>query len=322
MVTGSNGKSSTCKMIEHIFKKNNINIKLGGNFGRPVLNLKLNKKDIIIIEASSFQLSYSKFIRPDFAIILNITNDHLDWHLTKTNYIESKFKIFSNQNKNNYAYLSDNKLIKIYKKKRLKAKLKKVKVKKLNLLRNNIKNKYLVSKINLDNISFAYEISKKFKIKDYLFIKAINSFKGLEHRYELFFSKNGIKFINDSKATSFESSKFAIKSNKNVYWIVGGLPKKGDHFKIESLKNKIKKAYIIGNFTKYFKDQLNGKVSFQVSKKLNVAVKSILNNLKNKNKDATVLFSPASASYDQFKNFEDRGNQFKRLILKNASRIN
>ena len=92
VVTGTNGKSTTCKILEHVLKKNNINVRLGGNIGKPVLDLDLKKYPMVVIEASSFQLAYSKFIRPDYAAILNITNDHLDWHGSYKNYVDSKFK--------------------------------------------------------------------------------------------------------------------------------------------------------------------------------------------------------------------------------------
>jgi len=92
VVTGSNGKSTTCKIIAHLLKKNKFNVELGGNIGTPVLNLKIKKNIFFVIEASSFQLSHSKFIHPNYAILLNITNDHLDWHGSMQDYIKSKFK--------------------------------------------------------------------------------------------------------------------------------------------------------------------------------------------------------------------------------------
>ena len=94
VVTGTNGKSTTCKILEHVLKKNKINVRLGGNIGKPVLNLDLKNEPLVIIEASSFQLAYSQFVRPDYAIMLNITKDHLDWHGSNKEYIDSKFKIF------------------------------------------------------------------------------------------------------------------------------------------------------------------------------------------------------------------------------------
>ena len=99
VVTGTNGKSTTCKIIEHVLKKNKTNTILGGNIGRPVLSLNLKKNPLVVIEASSFQLFHSKFVKPDYALILNITNDHLDWHGSMNNYIESKLNIFSFQKK-------------------------------------------------------------------------------------------------------------------------------------------------------------------------------------------------------------------------------
>ena len=94
VVTGTNGKSTTCKLLSHLLKKNKFEVLLGGNIGTPILNLKSSKNSYVIIEASSFQLSHSKFICPDYAFFLNLTNDHLDWHGNKKNYLNSKLKIF------------------------------------------------------------------------------------------------------------------------------------------------------------------------------------------------------------------------------------
>ena len=99
VVTGTNGKSTTCKLISHLLKKNKFNVLLGGNIGTPILDLKLKKNSFVVIEVSSFQLSHSKFISPDYALLINITNDHLDWHNTMREYIKSKLKIFMYQKK-------------------------------------------------------------------------------------------------------------------------------------------------------------------------------------------------------------------------------
>ena len=106
VVTGTNGKSTTCKIIHHILKKNKFKPLLGGNIGTPILNLNIKKKNFLVIEASSFQLAYSKFICPDYAMLLNITNDHLDWHGNMNNYIKSKFKIFKLQKKNQFSFVN------------------------------------------------------------------------------------------------------------------------------------------------------------------------------------------------------------------------
>ena len=317
VVTGTNGKSTTCKILEHVLKKNKINVRLGGNIGTPVLDLDLRKKPLAIIEASSFQLAYSKFVKPNNAIILNITNDHLDWHSSFKEYTNSKFKIFSNQTKNNFAFINDKMLIKKYKKEKYKGKLKIVSTKKYKMVKKLIKNDYLNSETNQKNMSFVYAISKIFKIKKKLLIESLKSFKGLQHRQEIFYKKKNKVFINDSKATSFEASKMAIRNNKNIFWIVGGLPKKGDKFQLGKLKKNIIKTYIVGKSMNIFKKKLKGKVNIQLCKTIKNATTSIFKDTKNiKDKKITILLSPSSASYDQFKNFEERGNCFKKLIIK------
>ena len=122
VVTGTNGKSTTCKIIAHLLKKNKFKVELGGNIGTPILNLNIRKNPFFVIEASSFQLSHSKFIHPNYAILLNITNDHLDWHGSMKAYVESKLKLFYLQKKNDFA-LVNSKIINIYKKKKFLSKL-------------------------------------------------------------------------------------------------------------------------------------------------------------------------------------------------------
>ena len=321
-VTGSNGKSTTCKIIESVLKKNNIKVKLGGNIGKPALDLAVKKNSTIIIEASSFQLEYSKFIRPNYAMILNITNDHLDWHATMKNYTSSKFKIFSNQQKNNFAFLNNKKLKKYYKKNNFKGKLIFVTLKNYEFVRKKIRNVYLKSKINDKNMSFVYQLAKQFNINDRSFIRSLNFFKGLEHRHEIFLKKKGITFINDSKATSFEATKHALMNNKNIYWILGGLPKKKDYFYLKNLKKVIIKAYIIGKNSSFFKEQIKKYIPYTISRNMKNAINNIYKDIRlSSDSEKTILLSPAAASFDQFKNFENRGIYFKNLIMKKFKRI-
>ena len=317
VVTGTNGKSTFCKILEHILKKKGLDVKSGGNIGYPILDLRTKKKTIVIIEASSFQLALSKFIKPNYAILLNITNDHLDWHGSTKNYYNSKFKIFSNQGSNNFAFLNNKMLAKKFKKNKYQSKLKFINIQKYKKLKSKLKNDYLNSETNFENMSYVYALSKALKIKEKSFIQSLKSFKGLAHRHEIFYKKNNKIFINDSKATSFEASKFALKGNKNIFWILGGLPKKGDKFNLKEIRKNIIKAYIIGRNMNFFKNFLNKKVNFKLCKTLDNAILSIFKDIKKiKDKKITILFSPASASYDQFKNFEERGNYFKKLIFK------
>ena len=315
VVTGTNGKSTTCKIIDHVLKKNKIKTSFGGNIGRPILNLNLKNNSFVVIEASSFQLAYSKFIKPNFALMLNISNDHLDWHGSMTNYLKSKLRIFRLQNKNDFAFINSKSVLNKFKENQYSGKLIFVNLKDFKTLKSKINNNYLNSIANEENMSFVLALSKLLKISQKSFIGSLKSFKGLPHRHEIFLKKNNKIFINDSKATSFEATKFALKSNNNIFWIVGGMPKKGDKFRLTNFKKNIIKYYIIGNNIKKFKSQLNGKVDFKLSKTLNNAIVSIFRDIKKlQDKKITILLSPASASYDQYKNFEERGNQFKKLI--------
>ena len=235
VVTGTNGKSTTCKIIDHVLKKNGFKTVIGGNIGTPILDLNINKNSYLIIEASSFQLSHSKFIRPDFAVLLNISNDHLDWHGSMKNYVNSKFKLFRLQKNNQYSLIS-NKFKLSYKKKKFLGKLIIPKIHVYKKFKIKIKNSYFNSNINDENMSFVYSLAKKLKISNSSFFRSLKTFKGLEHRYEVFLKKKNHTFINDSKATSFQATKFALENTKNIFWIVGGLPKKNDKIQLKNLK--------------------------------------------------------------------------------------
>ena len=313
VVTGTNGKSTTCKLITHLLKKNKFKVVFGGNIGTPILDLKIKKNCYVIIEASSFQLSHSKFICPDYAFLLNITNDHLDWHGNIKNYTNAKFKIFGLQKKNQTAIIN-NKFKEIFKKKKFLSKLIIPKTKIYKEIKYKIKNFYLKSIINDENMSHAYTFSKLLKISQKNFIKSMKSFVGLSHRYEFFLKRKNIIFINDSKATTFEAPKYALSSNKNIYWILGGLPKENDKIVLKEVKKNIVKCYLIGNNINFFKEQIKNKINFSVSKNLKDSIIKILGDIKLFNKkNNTILLSPAAASYDQFTNFEKRGDEFKKL---------
>ena len=137
---------------------------LGGNIGIPILNLKKIKNNFVIIEASSFQLSHSKFIQPDYAFFLNLTNDHLDWHGTMKNYLDSKLKIFRFQTKYNYAIINK-KFKKIFIKRKYLSKIIISQIKSYKKIKFKIKNEYLTSNINDENMSFIYTFAKLLKIK-------------------------------------------------------------------------------------------------------------------------------------------------------------
>ena len=321
VVTGTNGKSTTCKLIAHLLQKNNFKFSLGGNIGTPILDLKISRNNFVIIEASSFQLSHSKFIRPNYAFFLNLTNDHLDWHGSMNNYLDSKLKIFQHQTQNDFAIINI-KLKKIFTKKSFLSKLIVPKYNDYKKIKNKIKNNYIISDINAENMSFILTFSKLLRIKEKSFLKTMKSFKGLPHRFEIFLKKNNFTFINDSKATSFRATQFALSSLKNIYWILGGLPKRGDKIKISKVKKNIIKCYLIGKNIDFFKKQLKGKLVFSITRTLKNSIIQILKDSKiEKNTNRFILLSPSAASFDQFDNFEKRGEEFKRLCKEYARKF-
>ena len=313
VVTGTNGKSTTCKLISHLLKKNNFQVSLGGNIGTPILDLEIKKNSFVVIEASSFQLAYSQFICPDYSFLLNITTDHLDWHGNIVNYTNSKLKIFASQQKHQFAF-TNSKLKKIFKKRNFKSLLTVPNNTSYKKIKKKIKNNYLKSSINDENMSFVYALSKLLKIKQKNFIKAVGSFVGLPHRYEIFYKKRNIIFINDSKATSFESTKYALLNSKNIYWILGGLPKKKDKIILSGVKKNIIKCYLVGKNINFFQKQIQNKLKFSITKNLKDTLIRIFKDIKLFDlKFNTILLSPAAASYDQFNNFKQRGDKFKKL---------
>ena len=329
-ITGTNGKSTTCKLIEKILKVAKLNVITVGNIGRPILFArKLKKKSILILEVSSYQLEYSKLFRSKHAAILNVSPDHLERHKNMKNYAKIKSRIFFQQRDSDYTYLSlKNKyskfIQKIFKNKKIKSKLSIVNKYSSNILLKKISNQYFRSEGNIENLLFAYKIAKNLRINDRIIIKAVNQFKGLSHRQEIILSNKNLLCVNDSKATSFEASLQSLLNYNKIYWIVGGLPKHQDNFNLKQVKKKIIKAYIIGKNSSFFKKQIKKDIKYTISNNIKRAVNDIYKDLQFKqNTKSTILLSPAAASFDQFSNFENRGLRFKNLIAqKFKSRLN
>ena len=314
-ITGTNGKSTTAKLIYEIIKKNNKDVRLGGNIGKPLLFEKnINKNTLFVIEASSYQIEYSKYFRSDIAAILNISPDHLERHQTFSKYINAKLKLIKNQNKNGLTFINKSNL-KFLSNKKINSKI--IKVKKFPQEINNIKNQYFKNLNNLNNLSFAISISKKLGLNKKKTEIAINSFKGLPYRQQIIYKRRNLQIINDSKSTSFSSTNQLLKSYKNIFWILGGLPKKGDHFTLEKKYFKNIKAYIYGKNKNFFQRKLKNKIPFKNFKDIRHALFGVLKDLKKeKDKNFNIVFSPCSASFDQFENFEKRGEFFNKMLKK------
>ncbi len=318
-ITGTNGKSTTCQILYNIFKSNNSDVRLVGNIGKPpLLESRIKKETIFIIEASSYQISYSKFFKSDYAAILNLSPDHLERHGNINEYAKAKLKLIFDQEKKNKSYIEKNNPIinKHIIKKKIKSNITKVNYNKASFFKKNISNFYLLDKNNLNNIHFIYSICKAFRISDNKIFNRLNKFKGLKFRKQIIYKKNNLIIINDSKSTTFSSTKALLSSYKNIFWIVGGRYKKGDKFNLDKKYFKNVKAYIIGSNKKYFTDQFKSKIQFQYFGSLKKSLLAIKREIKNDINIKTILFSPAAASFDQFKNFEERGDIFNEIIKK------
>ena len=318
-ITGTNGKSTTAKLLYDILKDQKKDVRLVGNIGNPVLLEKKIKKDtLFVIEASSYQLEYSKLFKTNISLILNISPDHLERHKTINKYVSAKFKLIKNQSKNDIAILN---IKNFYIKRELKQKKFAPSILKIEKYISDrfikkIDNHYFDTDGNKENLTFVLKVSKILKLKNNLLLKSLKNFKGLSFRQEIIHNSKFLKIINDSKATSFSSSEKLLKSLKNVYWIIGGLPKKGDKFLLKKNDCKKIKLYIFGKNQKFFINELKNKMAFKSFLNLKSLIAKVFLDIKNENNfiKKTILFSPASASFDSFKNFEERGKYFNKLI--------
>ena len=320
-ITGTNGKSTTAKILYDILKDQKIDVRLVGNIGNPVLlEKKVTNKTVFVIEASSYQLEYSKLFKSNISLILNISLDHLERHKTISKYVSAKFKLVKNQTRKDFSILNTKNF---YIKRELESKNflpKIIKIKKNidSAFLKKIDNQYFHTDGNKENLKFILEVAKILKIKKNSLIKTLKKFKGLKYRQEIIFHSNKLTIINDSKATTFSSSVSLLKSLNNVHWIVGGQAKKDDKFLLSKKNCKNIKAYIFGTNKIFFIDKLKKIMKYQSFSDLKSVVKKLFLDIKvEKNiTHKTILFSPSAASFDKFKNFEKRGEYFNQLIKK------
>lgn len=336
-VTGTNGKSTTVSLIKVILESNYQISALGGNIGIPALSLPIFNcsNQHYILELSSYQLDIMRYYKFNIAVLLSITPDHLDRYYSFTDYRNQKIKIFYHQNKGDLAVISLNQRVNqdIYKQLIKKNKQTIVPISSTKIIKNGISilegtlydnyfehqafsipfSYHLIGMHNNENIAVSYVVAKKLNLSSKKIISALNLYKGLTHRMELFFQTGSLSFINDSKASNTASTKMALHCYKNIHWIVGGIFKeKNTHLLNQALDN-VEHCYLIGRDYKKFLDLLNyNKISYSI----NITIKSALIEIKNKVKYGTILLSPCCASLDQWKNFEERGVAYKNLVFK------
>ena len=319
-ITGTNGKSTTSKLLYEILKNHNYDVRLTGNIGNPILKeIKVTRKTIFVIEASSYQLAYSKYFKSKFSLIINISPDHLERHNTMKNYILSKLKCVTKQSENDVALIANNNLIKKFLRlKSIKSKIIFVRRNNYNPLKNKLNNNNFIHSANFQNLNFLFELSKYMKLNLKTVLKTINNFKPLKFRQEVIYRTKYLKIINDSKSTTLSSTIPFLETNEKVFWILGGLFKKGDEFNLKKKYYKNLEAYIYGKDRNIFYKLFKNKFKVTLSKDLKSSIK-LIPKLKYVRTKVTILFSPSAASFDQYKNFEDRGEKFNMLIKRYLS---
>ena len=329
-ITGTNGKTTTTLLIGHILKNSGYDVLVAGNIGISFcMSLVDRDYKYIVLELSSFQLERVEHFRPNIAIILNITADHLDrYAFDFTLYKKTKYRISKNQISSDILiYNSDNingNEIKTSAKKIPISLNKQVKeggyinnnqiIININNTTMNIQDLALQGKHNLFNSMAAAVAARVFEVKDSVIRQSMIDFQNIEHRLEHVVTIHGIDFINDSKATNINATWFALESmNKKVVWIAGGVDKGNDYEKLNSLvKSKVKSIICLGKNNKNLIDSFSSQVE-NIVHALNMkdAVRQSYNIA---NSGDVVLLSPSCASFDLFENFEDRGLQFKQHV--------
>ena len=335
-ITGSNGKTTTTSLLYHICKVAEEDVAIVGNIGFSFARqIAVDPKKLYVIEVSSFQLDDIKTFRPNIAILLNITEDHLDrYNYQFEYYVKSKFRIIENQTeKDCFIYCIDDEVI----------------TKHLELLTTNtnllpfsmkqelkkggyIKNEQMMLKIQEERVTMSiYDFALKGKHNAYNTMaasiaastlgirkekirEAVSNFHSLEHRMEFVATVKGVDFINDSKATNVNSTWYALESmQKPTILILGGVDKGNDYALVADLvKDKVKAIVCMGTdnakLIEYFKDKVAQIIEVDSAKK------AVNASFKLAEKGDVVLLSPACASFDLFKNYEDRGHQFKESV--------
>lgn len=339
-VTGTNGKSTTSALIAHILAEAGKDARLGGNIGEAILDLQpLHAGAYYVIELSSFQLDITSSLRLDVAVWLNLTPDHLDRHGDMTAYAAAKKRIFLNQGAADWAVIGvdDGYCAMICTEltrgavqhvapissgqalgrgvSALDSKIVDALSGRSEVVADLATAPALAGKHNAQNAVAAYAATRALGVDHRIIGQALTSFAGLPHRLERAGQIQGVRFINDSKATNANAAAQALAVYPRLYWIAGGVAKEGGIEDLAPFFPRIAKAYLIGQSAGDFADTLRGKVAVAMAGNIEAAVKMAFADAKASGEPhPVVLLSPACASFDQFKSYEDRGEQFKRFV--------
>ncbi|WP_028465840.1 UDP-N-acetylmuramoyl-L-alanine--D-glutamate ligase [Nisaea denitrificans] len=335
-ITGTNGKSTTTALIGHIFKTAGKQAEVGGNLGTPVLSFApLGADGTYILELSSYQLELTPSLAPDIAILLNISPDHLDRHGGLAGYIAAKQRIFANQaagataivgiDDADAAAISDTlaQVIRISGNDNEAADIRSAGTRLVEgdkILHDLAAARTLPGAHNHQNAAAAFAAARAAGIAGDVIAKAINSFPGLAHRQELVAECGGVRYVNDSKATNADATERALGCYAPIYWVAGGLAKEGGIAPLKPYFPRIRHAFLIGESAAKFGETLGEAVPHTSCGTLDKAVAAAHQMAKTEHLDgATLLLSPAAASWDQFDNFEQRGDRFRDQVLQLTS---
>ena len=339
-ITGTNGKSTTTSLIGHILKKAGKDVRVGGNIGVGVLDMApLHANSIYVLELSSYQLDLVESLKCDVSVLLNITPDHLERHGGFEGYAAAKRRIFDNQTKSDFAIVGMDTPATQAMMMSLKAKEAQqvvgvssafalgrgVSVVEGRLFDSQNGRASLVGDLreistlpgrhNHQNAAAAYAACRALGLDPSVILDSMMTFPGLSHRQEIVGKVGKVTFVNDSKATNGQAAIQAIRSYDKVYWIAGGVAKSDGLTDVQPYFSHIEKAYLIGDAQKDFARELGEGVPHMKCGTLRRAVADAFHDaMESSDPEPIVLLSPACASFDQFKDYEARGEDFRHLV--------
>jgi UDP-N-acetylmuramoylalanine--D-glutamate ligase len=338
-ITGTNGKSTTTALIAHVLAQAGRDIRIGGNIGYGVLGLEdMHGGAVYVLELSSYQLDLTSSLKPDVSIILNISPDHLERHGDMEGYVAAKKRILLNQGKGDFAIVgvddpwcqqicteitaANRRTIWPISARRamgrgvysLQGMLYDATDGRVNEVADLTRARSLPGRHNWQNASAAYAAVRALGLSVQDAVDGLMSFPGLAHRMETVGTIGRVRFVNDSKATNADAARQAMSSYPKFYWIAGGRAKSGGIDDLTDLFDSVAKAYLIGEAAGEFSGVLEGKAPFMVSGDLETATRAAFADARASGEDAIVLLSPACASFDQFADFEERGEAFRAAV--------